>query len=255
MFRLFLMNKLANEMEKIPKSSLPKKQLRNRRIYERYTINHKHISLLNEQDILNVRDISESGFACEVGERCFKRLDIGDIYLAKLRYLGEIYQLKISVARKDKPFIGFSILEKTPPIEDFIKRIITPSKIASSLKLSSELPHQNTVPNSYEFYGDEESYLKIIATSSNEIESWNFVHKSKYAHWQRLGRIETGKNMVKRSHNLSTNWETEQKKDPKPSESFLQFCKDVFMALDFRYNDKLLETLEEKLDAKIHKIF
>jgi len=237
MFRLFLMNKLASEQESLTRPKLPTKQYRNRRLYERFNIDRKHIALLNEQDILNIRDISASGFSCEVGERCLDRLQVGDVYTCRIRYLSEVFDLTAQVAWKSKPFVGFSIKEPSVRITHFLNRIITPVRVGTSLKAKE---------GTLEFHGEDQSSLVISENKAEELQSWHMESNGKYMEWDHYKGFETGKLIQKETPSLSKPWEKKKKKDEIADLNLRQFALDVFMVLDFPRSENLIESLQKK---------
>ena len=52
-----------------PQSRERKSYKRNRRLFERYNVNQQHLTVLNDQDIFVVRDISAKGFSSDVSPR------------------------------------------------------------------------------------------------------------------------------------------------------------------------------------------
>ena len=73
------------------KAAEPEPPIRNRRVFARYNIDHKHLTLMNDQDILLVREISSKGFSTEVSPRGFARLVVGDVYDARVSDVGHPY--------------------------------------------------------------------------------------------------------------------------------------------------------------------
>ena len=141
MFRLFLHRKLlagdGKSRRRNPKAPVltPSPQ-RNRRANERFNVDHKHLTLMNEQDILLVRDISAKGFATILSPRGLERLEIGDVYEARFRYVGEIHPLEAKVAWKDPEaqLVGFTITEAPATTTEFLARLLRPIEIATSLR-------------------------------------------------------------------------------------------------------------------------
>ena len=113
MLRIFLRRKVSSgktkENEQPTKSFRPSKT-RNRRLFERYNVSQQHLTILNEQDILVVREISAKGFSSDVSERAFLRFTKGDIYEARIRYMGEIFDLNVKVTWKRNKVVGFEIV-------------------------------------------------------------------------------------------------------------------------------------------------
>lgn len=251
MFRLFLMNKLPASQE----AQLPRKQYRNRRLYERFQIDHKHIALLNQQDILMIRDLSESGLCCEVDDRCLERLEIGDRYTCRMRYANEIYEVTVRVAWKKKPFVGFALEEPSQKVTQFIERIITPARIGYSLKtLDHSLRKLVFDGLPLEFHGEDQTQILIWEAENKLLESWYFEFKDYYIKWELHRGLETGRLLEKRAKLLSKPWEKEKKRDMSLNARLTQFAMDVFMTLNFPRVDALIESLNSKSAAPVISI-
>ncbi len=244
MFRLFLIEQLRKAKKSAAgRPKLPEKQYRNRRLYERFNIDHKHLSLLNDQDILLIRDISSGGFCCEVGERCFKRLNVADAYLCRIRYLNEVFEVKASVSWKSKTFIGFAISEPSTKVQAFLDRILIPARIGTSLKtLDATLKAKSSQPL-LRFHGEDQSTLVIWEEDGLEISSWYFEYQKTYIAWELLNGVETGQLVEPDKTSLASPWESQRKKDTKVDEQIRQFAIDVFMVLNFERNAELINTL------------
>lgn len=249
MFRLFLMKK-TDEVNMQPQ--LPTKQLRNRRLYERYNINLKHISMLNEQDILIIRDLSEEGFSCEADTRCLVRMNRGDKYLCKMRYLSEIYEIAAQVMWKDTNFIGFAIKFPGEKVLNFIKRLLNPAQVGYSLKsLDTSLKRLAYDGGPIRFSGEQNSSLVIWETENRDLESWYFECGDKYTQWDCYRGIETGKLLEhQKNPTLSKVWDKNKVRDTKENTSFIQFTIDVLMTLDFPRNQNLIDSLLPKETEK-----
>ncbi len=242
MFRLFLLHKLSKETS--PKQpQLPPKQYKNRRLYERFEVNHKHLALMNEQDILVIRDMSTSGISCEVGERCFERLKVGDTYEARIRYAREVFEVRIHVAWKHKSFVGFAILEPSRQVQTFINRIITPARIGSSLRtLDASLQKVAFDVHPLQFHGEDQTRL-VVWENAVHVEAWYFEHQETYAQWDLEKGFESGKLLDKESKTLAKPWEKHKKADSKANPQVKQFCLDIFMVLDYPRAKDLIESL------------
>ncbi len=245
MFRLFLIEQLRKGGKKTPgRAKLPEKQYRNRRIYERFNIDHKHISLLNDQDILLIRDISSGGFCCEVGERCFGRLKVGDVYLCRIRYAKEIFEIKASVNWKSKGFIGFAIIDAPPKVQNFIERILTPARIGASLQeLDPSLQERKFMHPVARFHGEQQSQLVVWDDSDGALHSWYFEYQDRYFTWNHSSGIESGILLNHKNSSLASPWESERKRHAKVDETLKQFVSDVFMALNYARSEDLVASL------------
>lgn len=250
MFRLFLINLLKSGYDfdqngSIEDSYLPPRRLRNRRIFERFDLDHKHLSLMNDQDILLVRDLSEKGFSTEVSERGFKRLMVGDVYSCRLRYVGELYDTQACVRWKSKRFVGFELVKASANMKKFMKRLIKPIEIGSSLqKVDEKFIKEHDNEGMVWYQGVEETNLYLWFDELGEIKSWQLEGKENYIRWDPIGRISTGKikKIQKIKHDLaSQNLNLEE--DENPDAELKQFATDVFMAISLSNREQLIESI------------
>ncbi len=244
MFRLFLIEQLQYDKTKVPQSKLPTKQYRNRRLYERFNLDHKHLSLMNDQDILLIRDLSSGGFSCEVGERCFKRLNPGALYQCRIRYREEAYDLRARVSWKQSKFVGFSIVDPAQPLQAFFERLIEPVRIGSSLKkVDVSLQEKEQSRHALWFHGEGPSDLFIWENGDSEIKSWYFEYENTYIKWHRGDGVETGTLLPQEKPSLTAPWEKKRRKDDRVNPKVRQFAIDAFMVLDFDRSETVAESL------------
>lgn len=245
MFQLFLVNliKSGADFDMPVATSLPPKRLRNRRIYERYTIDHKHLALMNDQDILLVRDLSEGGFCTEVSERAFRRLTIGDLFVCRLRYLGEIYRCEAQVAWKSKNFVGFELRNTSADVDRFMSRLLTPLRIGTSLKpIDEKLARGIDNEGMLWYQGEDETNLYIWPGSDDKIGRWTFIHKERYTRWDNERGLQTGTMLG--PTDLAFPWN--QKEGPADKNVDLQFRQetvDTLMALASPHKEQLIASL------------
>lgn len=253
MFRLFLRKKVLAAADKSARGSTtpaPKKateERRNRRIFARYNIDHKHLTLMNEADILLVREISAKGFSTEVSQRGFERLVVGDVYEARIRYLGEIYDMQARVAWKADSFVGFEIVKAERETLMFLKRLLRPIEIASSLQpVESSFMSDGHEGKSW-YHGDEESDLYIWHDpETQELKAWQLAIGNQYVEWNDAAGISTGalSNVQGGGALMGANLKGLQSvQDPVVDAKKKQFALDVIMALQFPVRENLLETL------------
>ena len=78
MFRLYLVNliKSVGTKGKAETQSASHPTF-DRRVYNRFNIEHKHMTMLNNQDIFLIRNISLRGFCTDVSERSYQKLKLG----------------------------------------------------------------------------------------------------------------------------------------------------------------------------------
>lgn len=220
---------------------------RNRRIFARYKINHKHLAIMNEADIFPVREISSKGFSIEVSLSGFKRLIVGDIYDARIRYVSEMYDLQAKVTWKSESFIGFAIAEAAPETHQFIKRLLRPIEIADSLKpvTTAFMKESNTGKSWY--HGEEESDLYIWHDAeTQQLRAWHLAIGKEYVAWSESNGVITGsigphlaKNVLLGADLNGGIVVPDETLDPQKH----QFAIDVIMALAHPVRDELLLTL------------
>ena len=243
MFRLFLIKKIGSEAQ-IPKPKLPSKQLRNRRLYERFEVDHKHLSLLNDQDILQIRNLSANGFACEVAERATNRLKVGDLYACRMRYANEVYELEARVAWKQASFVGFTVPEASPRVQEFFERVNRPIRIGSNMKpLEASLRKLNLIDEPLQFHGEDESRLVIWENENRNIESWYLEVQNRYIQWKPDSPVETGTLINPEQASLARPWESKKKSDSTPDKTLIQFALDLFMVLNYPRAEILVNCL------------
>ena len=254
MFRLFLRKKIlaqtdcgSRQDEENPavKPQSSASFRRNRRIFERYNMDHKHLTLMNDADIFLVREISARGFSTEVAPRSFERLVIGDIYDARLRYLAEIYDLQARVAWKSLPCIGFETIETREDTLNFLKRLLYPIEIAGSLQqVDAAFMSEQTAGKSW-YHGEGESDLYVWHdTETNELRAWQLAIGEQYVEWSDTNGLVTGRLAAVSSVPILQNKISGliHQPDPAVDSAKQQFAVDVIMALQHPVRDELLQT-------------
>lgn len=251
MFRLFLRKKVlaagdkpAREADSTRKAPAER---RNRRVFARYNIDHKHLTLMNDADILLVREISAKGFSTEVSPRGYERLVVGDVYEARIRYLGEIFDLHGRVAWKADNFVGFEIVKAERDTLLFLKRLLRPVEIAGSLMpVESSFMAEGQAGKTW-YHGDEESDLYVWHDQeTQELKAWQLSVGNQYIEWHEGSGLVTGSlNAVQgggalMGANLSGPAQTQ---DAAVDQKKKQFAVDIIMALQFPVRENLLETL------------
>lgn len=251
MFRLFLMDQLAKGMEKVSKeledSPLPKHHARNRRIYERFPMEHKHLALLNDQDILIVRDLSMNGFSTEVSKRCYLRLNVNDEYRCRVRYLGEIYDFEARVSWKSRNFVGFELVKDDFKVKKFLLRLLKPIEIGLSLKKADDKFAKNTNKKEHIcLQGIANTELSMWFDEGQRLKSWELEIDKKFIKWDPFDALVTGKlKNEETGASLLKPWEKEKILDQNVNQDLKQFALDLFMVLRSEQKDELLETLDQ----------
>lgn len=221
-FRLFISEfvkagkDLAEKSEKRPHP----RRLKSRRIYERFDLSYKHMRLLNDQDILIIRDLSERGFCCEVSSRAFKKFDLSQIYLASIRYGSETYKVRLEVSWKKLPFVGFACLDPSASLLSFMKRLLKPIAIGQSLKMVSKADNQKI------FESDKGVKLTVFYDSDETLLSFLFENQSKKLEWTKDFGFSGNEKFASEEKDIKT------------------FVFDIFMAMADPIRQKLLQTFE-----------
>ena len=256
MFRLFLRSKIfsgdANKADQSTSSARlsAAEAMRNRRVFQRFPIDHKHLTLMNEQDILLVREVSAKGFSTEVAPRTIERLLEGDVYEGRIRYLKETYDLKARVAWKSSPYIGFEIVDCATETLHFIKRLIRPMEIAFSLKEVDASFLSAGEQGKRWFHGDHNSDLYIWQDPGGTgLSAWQLTYEQSYVEWRAGSGLVTGKikepATARETAMASGFGGRSADPDLTPNRDKRLFATDVLMAMpEFDNSGELLSTLE-----------
>lgn len=253
MFRLFLVNLIqpgqtkSIDNKKIDSSDNKVKRHRNRRIYERFDIAPSHLSLMNNQDIHVVRDLSEHGFSTEVSEIGLKKLNIGDIYHCHLKYLNELYETDVHVRWKSESFVGFEVDSTDQTINKFLKRLLAPLEIGYSLKTVPKNEQSPTTQDNegrkwYQSYNQTDLY--IWQDESDLIKAWQLDTGTKFIKWSLDQGCTTGAIIpADIMTNSTTPWEKSYQSDSSKDEISVKLAIDIFMAATFPFKYELIRTI------------
>ncbi|MES2744329.1 MAG: hypothetical protein V4655_02835, partial [Bdellovibrionota bacterium] len=187
-FRIFLTKKLLSGEP--TETVVERPRLKNRRIYERFSVDQKHLTVMNDQDILSIRDISLKGFASAVSDRAYERFLIGDVYTARMRYHGKVSELDLKVAWKRENLVGFELYEPTTPIITFFKSLVRPVQLAHSLsqvEASFMESHQGMT-----WYHGEDVDLHIWINDDEGLAAWQLVADDQVVEWSAVHGVKTG---------------------------------------------------------------
>ena len=249
MFRMFLVKQVASASGPLGKAKattrMPPQRLRNRRIYDRFDIDHKHLALLNDQDILLVRDLSEKGFSTEVSDRGFRRMSVGDVYLCRIRYLAEVYDANVSVRWKAKRFIGFEIVKHTKALKTFMERLLIPLEVGTSLKPVPEKENRANDNGMMWYHGTYETNFYLWEDDAGEVASWQLEDANRFVRWDSQGGLVTGKVQAKDHNSLLFPWQQSLVADDNINENLRQYATDIFMALALPQKQQLINSLLE----------
>ncbi len=235
MFRLFLKEKIQH--------GRPEKK-NNRRSSERYGLEHKHLTMMNEQDIFLIKEMSSTGFSSQVSERAFERLAIGDIYVAKIRYGREIYDLKARVSWKSNHQVGFEMKDADKDTLKFMERLIHPMALAQSMKKVEANFTKEPTDHKTWYHGDQDTDLYVWYDHQQELVGWQLVNQESFVDWNPTAGMRTGFLTVDQtrvldvgSSALQTNVEAKLNRDT------LQFARDLLFSLAIEERDDILETM------------
>ncbi len=246
MFHMFLLEKIfAGRAQGNQEAESREPRRRNRRIYERFNVDFKHLTMLSDQEILQVRDISAKGLSTSLSDRLREQMNIGDMYLAKMRYLGEIFDIKAKVSWKGDDTVGFEFVEPTPRTLQFMQRLLRPMEIAASLRQvdSAFMAEKHTAKQW--FHGDEETDLYVWLDHAGKIASWQLITKTDLVEWTVASGVRTGTvaQQVGAVDIRSDEAQNSSAHDPTVDKRKAQFAYDVIMALPLPVKDQLIETI------------
>lgn len=250
MLRFFLKSKLQEGKKSQSKMTVfrhsPK---RNRRLYERYNVSQHHLTVLNDQDILVIREISAKGFSSDVSDRAYQRFVVGDVYDSRLRYRGESHDFKIKLSWKRNKTVGFEIVDGTSESLQFISRLIYPFEIGTSMReINPDFLNKSEGPgNRIWLQGRHGTDVSIYSDDRGEVVGWRMTTEDSFIEWMpdrtyRTGLLAKGVS-TDASQALSKSPQLED--DAKPDPKKWQFAVDVIMAMSPRYQELLLPTLED----------
>lgn len=248
MFRLFLRKKLRSSPTK--QAAEPARKRRNRRIFERYKIDFKHLTMMNEQDILLIREISAKGFSTHVSPRFWERFKVGDVFSARMRYLGEIYDLEARVSWKAKSdTVGFELLKAEKKTIDFMQRLLYPSEIAGSLRLvDAKFMAENNEKKVW-YHGDQDTDLYIWHNHEGDINAWRLITRDKFVEWAPTKGVNTGQIKIVADGINGVldlpNADPSQVHDQAISLESKQLAIDVMMAVEIPEKEQILATLTQ----------
>ncbi len=244
MFRIFLSKKIFSG-ETIPEPAERPAKQRNRRIYERFSVDQKHLTVMNDQDILVIRDISVKGFASEVSERAYDRFALDDIYSARMRYHGKVQELDLKVAWKRERQVGFELHEPSTAIILFFRNLVRPVQLAHSLSpvdASFMEAHQGMT-----WYHGEDVDLHIWINDEEGLAAWQLVADDQVVEWSAVHGIKTG--VLRREtfgeSGINEPGEVLRYIDESPNPKRLRFASDIIASGSFPESSDLVKSLED----------
>ena len=216
MFRFFLTKKIfAGSIREVASESerngVPRQagQQPNRRMKERFSFDHRRMTMMSDQDIMVVREVSESGFSSVVSERTWGRMGIGDGFSSRVRIGPDVLEFSIKVAWKDvvdppssaagdaAPVIHLLGFEMIQDVENSIsgwRRLIRPSTLAGSLQRVDSSFMQQFGSEKVWYHGDEGCDLMIwFSPDESKMIAWRLSYDSHYVEWRDGSPFETGR--------------------------------------------------------------
>ncbi|NDE16120.1 hypothetical protein EBZ80_14430 [bacterium] len=219
MFRFFLTNKIFSaENRPVAQDARP-----NRRMTGRFPFDHRRMTMMSDQDIMVVREVSETGFSSIVSERTWSRMNVGDGYSSRLRIGPELLEFTIRVAWKDSLtkdsftkdsftkdsfvkgsdaadpgqttwLIGFEMVTGENGVPAAWQRLIRPAALASSLqRVESSFMHQFGSEKSW-YHGDDGCDLMIWSPpDGGDPFAWRLSFDSHFVEWREGLGFETGR--------------------------------------------------------------
>jgi hypothetical protein len=242
MFRVFLGKKLPN---KKPARTGKKTAVAddNRRKNIRYDMDHKHLTLMNDQDIYQIRDVSKNGFSTFASKRTLQRVTTGDTYESKIRYVGATYALTARVSWTSNEAIGFTCLDSNPQTKEFLARILQPMTIGSTLTLMECDLVKKYESSKTHYVGSHNSNLFIWTGRDGIVDAWQLIIDQSFLEWSHLNSLSSGnladtvkssmfdlsQEMLNKTHEVST--------------ESIQFATDVIMGSSIKEQEQIINTL------------
>ena len=241
MFKIYLSRKL-HQAESSPDS----KSDRNRRLFERFDVSGQHILALNDQDILRIKDISAKGFSCQVSERAYDKFVLQDVYEARLKYLGETFEVELKVAWKGTDLVGFELINPSEETLTFFKRLLLPMEVARTIQKTEAVTLKNLNENKTWYHDDNGTDFILWRDEESELDAWQLVASEQYIEWNRSGGLRTGVTQAASPDNSQDPTEELMIPDESPNPERIRLATDVMMALLSNDSKEVLPTLTEK---------
>ncbi len=252
MFRIFLKKKLfSGKKTKETNKTDSSKEGRERRVHERYQVDQQHLTVMNEQDILGLKDIGAKGFSSEVSSRAFDRFNLGDIYEARIRYYGEVQDIQVKVAWKRGKSVGFELYKPRVEILVFFQRLLRPMQLAASLS-PVEPTFMKDPKEGLLWYHGEDADLHIWQTEENELSAWQLIADKNLIEWSSVHGLKTGEAVPLALSSLVVSHDTSRihrVMDDSLNAKRLRFAADLFSALPIPEKAELLKSLDESLQS------
>ncbi len=236
MFRIFLKKKLLGGNKSLPSRPMLMAR-RNRRIFPRFAVAGHHLKVVQDQEILLIREISAKGFSSKVSSRAFSRMNVGEVFAARMRHDGQYFEMDLKVTWKEPSTVGFELVNASPATLLMMRRLLRPIELANSL-------HPVTPPQKGKlwWHGDNETDLFITLDEEGKIASWQLRVAKDFVEWEGSKGICTGTHRIKHAMDFSES-EAIFAPDHFPHPDRLQFAFDLISAMDNPWQEKLLATI------------
>lgn len=249
MFRMFLKKKLQDGQAHSEHRHISRPSYRrNRRLHERYNVNQQELMVLNEQNILVIRDISAHGFSSDVSDQAYLKFIVGDIYDGRMKYFQELHDFKIKLNWKRSKVLGFELIEMSDSGSKFISRIIKPIQIAQNIKEITLSSNKDKPSNEVWMQCKKNMIdLHIWFKDDSVIEAWDFTIGDRYTQWDENNGLRTGAISYSQMQADPLNQgkrESVRIPDTRLNMTHKQFTFDLIMALESRYKHALLATIK-----------
>jgi hypothetical protein len=252
LFRIFLKKKLqSGKKTKDAAKQEGSKKGRERRVHERYPVDQQHLTVLNEQDILVIKDISAKGFCSDVSHRAFDRFQIGDVYDARIRYYGEVQDIHVKVAWKREKAVGFELHKPRVEILVFFQRLLRPMQLALSLS-PVEPAFMKDPKEGLQWYHGEDADLHIWHNDERELSAWQLIADKNLIEWSSVHGLKTGEAQPASLSSLVITSEAHRVRrimDDSIDAKRIRFAADLFTALPIPEKADLLKSLDENLTS------
>ncbi len=246
MFRIFLKKKLySGANPKTGKDSEKNNRYKNRRAFERYHV--EHLTVMNDQDILVMRDLSAKGFSSDVSERAYDRFDLNDIYAARMRYHGEVHDISVKVAWKNERAVGFELHQPDVDTLFFFQKLIRPVQLAQSMTVVDAAFMRDQHAGMLWFHGEGADLHLWQGEDEAGLSAWRLIADDQVVEWSRASGLRTGR-VEKTTHTDLGILEPGQNHhaiDKHTNPDRLRFAIDLISALPFSERNELEKTIEE----------
>ena len=181
----------------------------NRRMKERFSVDHRRMTMMSDQDIMVVREVSETGFSSVVSERTWARMGIGDGYSSRVRIGPDVLEFSVKVAWKDvvnladaaagdrappTHLLGFEMIQDAENSVSGWRRLIRPSALAGSLQRVDSSFMQQFGSEKVWYHGDDGCDLMIwFSPDESKMIAWRLSYDSHYVEWRDGSPFETGR--------------------------------------------------------------